>query len=91
MQVYTNKDSREKKVGRKPGPNWVETDPGRLAQASRPSPFCARFGAPFDLAAIRTIYSPLAKSHERIDSSSAAEEQRKEGHHSGEEGVEMVD
>jgi hypothetical protein len=52
MQVYTNKDSREKKVGRKPGPNWVETDPGRLAQASRPSPFCARFGAPFDLAAI---------------------------------------
>jgi hypothetical protein len=47
--------------------------------------------APFDLAAIQTIYSPLAKSHGRIHSSSAVEEQRKEGHHSGEEMVEMVD
>jgi hypothetical protein len=46
---------------------------------------------PFDIAAIRTIYSPLAKSHEEILSSSAAEEQRREGHRSGEERVKMVD
>ena len=63
-------------TGRKPGPNWAETGPGRSAQAGRPSPFRARFGAPFDLAAIRTIYSAPAKSHASIHSSSAAEEQR---------------
>jgi hypothetical protein len=33
----------------------------------------------------------LAESHKEIDSSSAAEEQRREGHRSGEERVEMVD
>jgi hypothetical protein len=31
---------------------------------------------PFDLAASRTIYSPLAESHERIHSSSTAEEKK---------------
>jgi hypothetical protein len=85
MQVHTNKESREKQPGRKPGPNWVETSLGR------PNPLRARFGTPFDLAAIWTIYSPLAKSHAWIDSSSSAEEQRREEHRSGEERVEMVD
>jgi hypothetical protein len=64
---------------------------GRSAWVDRPSPFPARFGAPFDLAASRAIYSPLAKSHKEIHSSSAAEEQRREGHYPGEERVEMVD
>jgi hypothetical protein len=55
------------------GPKW--------AQAGRPRPAGpAHFGAPsappFDLTAIRTIYSPEAKSHASIHSSSAAEEQR---------------
>jgi hypothetical protein len=81
MQVHTNRESREKQPGQRPGPN----------QAGRPRPFWARFGTPFDLAVIRTIYSPLAKSHEEFFSSSTAEEQKREGHHSGEERVEMVD
>jgi hypothetical protein len=59
--------------------------------ADRPSPFRARFGAPFDLAASRTIYSPLAESHAELHSSSVAEEQRREGHRSGEKRLEMVD
>jgi hypothetical protein len=69
------------------GPKW--------AQAGRPRPTGpAHFGAqspPFDLAAIWAIYSPEAKSHKSIHSSSAAEEQRREGHHLGEERVELVD
>jgi hypothetical protein len=66
------------------GPRPV--DPGRPAQPiPRPS------HPPFDLAVIRTIYSPKAKSHASIHSSSAAEEQRREGHHLGEERVELVD
>jgi hypothetical protein len=63
----------------------------KRAQAGRPNPFWAWFGAPFDLAAIRTTYSPLTNTHGRIDSSSAVEELRREGLHSGEEKVEMVD
>jgi hypothetical protein len=47
--------------------------------------------APFDLDAIRAIYSPEAKNHASTHSSSAAEEQRREGHHLGEERVELVD
>jgi hypothetical protein len=82
MQVHTDKESREKQPGRN-GP--------RPALADRPSPFRARFDTPFDLAALRTIYSPVAKSHEEIHSSSATEEQRREGHRSREERVEMVD
>jgi hypothetical protein len=91
MQVHTNKESYEKQSGKKPGPNRAETDLGWPAWADWPSPFWARFGAPFDLAASRAIYSPLAESHKEIHSSSAAEEQRREGHRSGEERVEMVD
>jgi hypothetical protein len=65
------------------GPKW--------AQAGRTSPFRGPVNPPFDLAAIWTIYSPEAKSHTSIRSSSAAEERRREGHHLGEEGVELVD
>jgi hypothetical protein len=46
---------------------------------------------PFDLAAILTIYSPEARSHASTHSSSVAKEQRREGHHLGEERVELVD
>jgi hypothetical protein len=46
---------------------------------------------PFALAAIQAIYSPLTESHEGENSSSAADEQRREGHHLGEERVELVD
>jgi hypothetical protein len=77
MQVHTNRESREKQ----PGGSRGRTGPKR-AQTDRPSPFWARFGAPFDLASIQTIYSPLAKNHESVHSSSAAEEQRRGGHHS---------
>jgi hypothetical protein len=45
----------------------------------------------FALATIRAIYSPLTESHGEDNSSSAAEEQRREGHHLGEERVELVD
>jgi hypothetical protein len=72
MQVHTNRESREKRPGRKLGPNRAETGPGRSAWADRPSPFQARFDAPFDLDASRAIYIPLAESHKRIHSSSAA-------------------
>jgi hypothetical protein len=83
MQVHTNKESREKQPGKKSGP--------KRAWADRPSPSRARFGTHFDLAASRAIYSPLDESHEEIHSSSTAEEQRREGHRSGEDRVEMVD
>jgi hypothetical protein len=64
---------------------WAEVGPGRPAQPiSKPS------RPPFDLATIRTIYIPEAKSHASTHSSSAAEEQRREGHHLGEERVELV-
>jgi hypothetical protein len=69
------------------GPKW--------AQASRPSPagpaHSGAQSAPFDLATIWAIYSPEAESHASTHSSSAAEEQRREGHHLGEERVELVD
>jgi hypothetical protein len=60
--------------------------PGRRAY-----PFWRRFGIPFDLDDPQAIYSPPAKSHALIHSSSAVEEQRREGHHSGKDRVEMVD
>jgi hypothetical protein len=64
---------------------WAEVGPGRPAQpASRPS------RPPFDLAAVQAIYSPEARRHTSIHSPSAAEEQRREGHHLGER-VELVD
>jgi hypothetical protein len=65
---------------------WVEVGPGRPTQ-----PILGPSQPPFDLAAIRTIYSPEAKSHTSIHSSSAAEEHRREGHHLEEERVELVD
>jgi hypothetical protein len=47
MQVHTNKGSREKQPGRKPGPNRAEVGLGRPAWADRPSTFRGRFGPPF--------------------------------------------
>jgi hypothetical protein len=71
--------------------NWAGMGPGRSAQAGRPSPVQGPITSPFDLATIRAIYSPGVKSHASIHSSSTAEEQRREGHHLGEEKVELVD
>jgi hypothetical protein len=65
---------------------WVEVGPGRPAQpTSRPS------RSPFDLTVIRSIYSPEARRHASTHSPSTAEEQIREGHHLGEERVELVD
>jgi hypothetical protein len=64
---------------------------GRSAQVGRPSPVQGPFASPFDLAAIRAIYIPGVKSYGERNSSSAAEEQRREGHHPGEERVALVD
>jgi hypothetical protein len=51
---------------------WTEVGPGRPAQpTSKPSR-----RPPFDLAAIRAIYSSEARRHAPIHSSSTAEEQR---------------
>jgi hypothetical protein len=59
---------------------------------SRPAPPISKPSRPpFDLATIRAIYRPEAKSHASIHSSSAAKEQRREGHYLGEERVELVD
>jgi hypothetical protein len=64
----------------------------KWAQAGRPSPFPSPVDPPsFDLAAIRTIYIPEAKSHASTHSSSTAEEQRRVGYHLREERVELVD
>jgi hypothetical protein len=71
MQVHTSRESREKQQGE----NWGRTGPKR-AWADQPSPFRARFDAPFDLVASRAIYSPLAESHAKIHSSSAATKPR---------------
>jgi hypothetical protein len=49
MQVHTNKGSRKKQPGRKPGPNQAEMGLGRPDWADRPSPLWGRFGAPFAL------------------------------------------
>jgi hypothetical protein len=70
--------------------NWVGMGPDRSAQAGRPSPFQGSVASPFDLATIRVIYCPGVESHASIHSSSATEEQRREGHHLGEERVELV-
>jgi hypothetical protein len=56
--------------------DWAEIGPGRLAQDGWPSPFRGPVGPPFDLGASRAIYSPLTEIHRRMNSSSAAEEQR---------------
>jgi hypothetical protein len=70
---------------------WAWMGPGRPAQAGRPSPVQGPFAPSFALAAIQAIYSPLTESHAGSNSSSAAKEQRREGHHLGEERVELVD
>jgi hypothetical protein len=77
--------------GAKEAGNWARMGPGRSAQAGWPSPFQGPVASPFDLAAIRAIYSPGVESHASINSSSVAEERRREGHHLGEERVELVD
>jgi hypothetical protein len=66
--------------------NWAWMGPGWSAQPNL-GPICP----PFDLATNRAIYSPGVESHASINSSSAAEEQRREGHHPGEQRVELVD
>jgi hypothetical protein len=67
--------------------NWAGMVPGRPAQPiPRPG-----YPSPFYLAAIRAICSPRVESHGSTHSSSTAEEQRREGHHLGEERVELVD
>jgi hypothetical protein len=66
-------------------------DWAKWAQAGRPPISGPSRPPPFDLAAIWTIYSPEARSHASTHSSSAAEEQRREGRHLGEERVELVD
>jgi hypothetical protein len=59
---------------------WAEVGPSRPAQ-----PILGPTQPPFDLAAIRAIYSLEARSDASAHSSSAAEEQIREGHHPGEE------
>jgi hypothetical protein len=65
---------------------WAEVVPGRPAQ-----PISWPSQPPFDLAAIRAIYSSEARRHAFTDSPSTVEEKRREGHHLGEERVELVD
>jgi hypothetical protein len=64
---------------------WAEVGLGRL-----PSPIRGPV-APSDLAAIQAVYSPEAKRHASTHLPSTTEEQRREGHHLGEERVELVD
>jgi hypothetical protein len=47
MKVHTNRESRERQPGRKPGPNRAEMGLGRPAWADLPSPLRARFASPF--------------------------------------------
>jgi hypothetical protein len=89
------KGETSKKQGNRHRPkeasDWAWMGLGRPAQAGRPSPVQGPFAPSFALAAIQAIYSPLTESHAVSNSSSAAEEQRREGHHLGEERVELVD
>jgi hypothetical protein len=57
MQVHTNKRSREKQPGRKPGPNRAE------AWADRPSPLRGWFGPPFALGVHLFIASTAVGRH----------------------------
>jgi hypothetical protein len=63
MQVHTNKGSREKQPGRKPGPNQAEMSQGRPAWADRPSPLRGRFGAAFALGVRLFIASAVVGCH----------------------------
>jgi hypothetical protein len=74
-RAHMQKGEDYRKLGKqhraKEAAGWAEVGPGRPAQ---PNSMPSR--PPFDLAANQTIYSPEAKSHTSINSSSAAEEQR---------------
>jgi hypothetical protein len=74
---------------KRPGtwPGWAQAGRPRQAGPAQPRPICP----PFDLAANRAIYSLGLESHASINSSSTVEEQRREGHHPGEDRVELVD
>jgi hypothetical protein len=63
MQVHTNKESREKQLRRKPGPNQAEMGLGRPAWADRPSQLWARFDAPFALGVCLFIASAAVGRH----------------------------
>jgi hypothetical protein len=63
MQVHTNKGSREKQPGKKPGPNRAEVGLGRPAWADRPSPLRGRYGAPFALGVRVFIASAAVDRH----------------------------
>jgi hypothetical protein len=94
-RAYIQKGEGSRRLGNrhhaKEAGNWAWMGPGRSAQAGRPSPAQGPFAPSFDLAAIRANYSPGVEIHTSINSSSAAEEQRREGHHPVEERVELVD
>jgi hypothetical protein len=78
-RILENRHQAKQVVG------WAEMSPGRPAQPiSKPN------RPPFDLVAIRAIYSPEANGHTSTHSSSAAEEQRRERHHLEVERVELV-
>jgi hypothetical protein len=85
----SRKQGNRRRAKKASGRAWM--GPGRPAQSGRPSPFQGPFAPSFALAANRAIYSPLTESHAEENSSSTAEEQRREGHHLGEERVELVD
>jgi hypothetical protein len=89
-RAYMQKGEGSRRLGNrdhtKEAGNWAWIGLGRPTQPSL-GPICPSF----DLAAIQAIYSPGVESHASINSSSAAEEHRREGHHPGEERVELVD
>jgi hypothetical protein len=93
-RVHMQKGEGSRRLGNrrhaKEAGNWAGVGPGWSAWAGRPGPFQGPV-APLDLATIRAIYRLGVKSHASINSSSAAEELRREGHHPGEESVELVD
>jgi hypothetical protein len=93
--TYIQKGEASRRLGNryhaKEAASWAWMGPGRPAQAGRLSLVQSPFAPSFALAAIRAIYSPGVESHRWSNSSSAAEEQRREGHHPGEERVEIVD
>jgi hypothetical protein len=63
MQVHTNKESCEKQLRRKPGPNRAKMGLGRPAWADRPSPLRAQFDAPFALGVRLFIASSSVRRH----------------------------
>jgi hypothetical protein len=91
MQKWEHPGSKGTDVEQRRPRGWAWMGPGLPAQAGRPSPVQGPLVPSFALAANRAIYSPLTESHASSNSSSTAEEQRREGHHLGEERVEPVD